>query len=92
MADNVDNTLILGVLKELRADMREQRILLLQTGEHTRRLQQLMETQFLAMNQRISGLKDDLELMLKSELMGRLGNFETRIENLIERRLDQKAE
>jgi hypothetical protein len=32
-------------------------------------------------------LKDDLELMLKSELLGSLGNFETRIESLIESRL-----
>ena len=42
-----------------------------------------LHSQLIAINQRLSGLKDDIELMLKAELMGSLANFETRIEHLI---------
>jgi len=94
MAETVDNSLLLEVLKEIRKEQRDQRTLLLLTSEHVRKLDQLTEARLLAIErkilnveERISGLKDDLELMLKSELLGSLGNFEVRIENLIERRL-----
>jgi hypothetical protein len=33
---------------------------------------------------RVAELRDDIELMLKAELMGRLGNFETRIESRLD--------
>ena len=36
---------------------------------------------------RIGDLKDEMQLMIKSELMGALGNFETRMMGLIEERL-----
>jgi hypothetical protein len=94
MAETVDNSLLLEILKEIRKEQRDQRTLLLLTSEHVRKLDQLTETRLLAIErkilnveERISGLKDDLELMLKSELLGSLGNFETRIESLIESRL-----
>lgn len=90
MAETVDNTLLL----EIRKEQRDQRSLLLQTSEYVRKLGQHTETRLLAIErkilnveERMSALKDDLELMIKSELMGSLTNFETRIENLIERRL-----
>jgi hypothetical protein len=38
------------------------------------------------LDQRIGDLKDDLQLMIKSELMGALGNFETRMISLIDER------
>ena len=38
----------------------------------------------------MGALKDDLELMIKSELMGALGNFEVRMMGLIEERLARK--
>ncbi len=38
-------------------------------------------------DQRIGNLKDELQLMIKSELMGALGNFEVRMVGLIEERL-----
>jgi hypothetical protein len=118
MAENVDNTLLLQVLKEIRKEQRDQRTLLLQTSEYTRKLERLMESRLgavdqslaainarfgaveprfsavdqrlSAIDQRISGLKDDLELMIKSELMGALGNFEVRMMGLIEERLARK--
>lgn len=40
--------------------------------------------------QRISDLKDDLELTIKSELMAALGNFEARMMGLIEQRFAGK--
>jgi hypothetical protein len=41
-------------------------------------------------DQRMSDLKDDLELMIKRELMSALGSFETRMVGLIEERLVHK--
>jgi uncharacterized coiled-coil protein SlyX len=39
------------------------------------------------LDDRLVGIRDDLEIMLKSELMGRLANFETRMEHLLDQRL-----
>jgi hypothetical protein len=50
-----------------------------------------VDQRLLGIDECISGLKDDLELMIKSELLGALGNFETRIEHLPEQRLAQKT-
>ena len=36
--------------------------------------------------------RDDLELMLKSELLGSLTHFQTKIEQCVEQRLAEKAE
>jgi chromosome segregation ATPase len=36
---------------------------------------------------RMASLREDLELIIKSELMGRLAHFETRMENLLHERL-----
>jgi phosphopantetheine adenylyltransferase len=62
----------------------------LQLAEHNRRLEQRMETQFLAVNQRLNHLKDDLALMVK--LMGALTNFQNKIEIYVDQRLAEKAE
>jgi len=40
-----------------------------------------------ALGTRMASLREDLELMIKSELMGRLAHFETRMENLLHERL-----
>ena len=97
MVENVDNTLLLGVLKEVRKELRDQRALLLKTSEYVRKLDQHTEARFLALErkvlnveERIGTLKDDLELMIKSELMGALGNFEVRMVGLIEEQLARK--
>jgi len=55
--------------REQRAEQRDMRSLLLAQVDHGRRVER-----------RLSELRDDLELMFKSEMMGRLGNFETGIE------------
>ncbi len=64
-------------LRDVHSEQRDIRSLLLAQVEHSRRAEQ-----------RIAELRDDLELMLKSELMGRLGHFETQIK----RRLDELTE
>jgi hypothetical protein len=51
-----------------------------------------VERKLLVIEERMGAMKDDLEMMLKSELMGRLGNFETRMMNLIEERLAARAD
>jgi len=66
-----------GELRALRTEQHDMRSLLLLMSDQTRRLER-----------HIGELRDELELMLKAELMGRLGNFETQIE----RRLDALAE
>jgi hypothetical protein len=64
-------------LQKLRRELADVRTLSLQTLEHGRRQER-----------NLGEVKDDLELMLKAELMGRLSNFETRIEQLIDEKLD----
>jgi len=90
--ENVDGALMIDILKEIRKEQRDHRVLLLQLAEHSRRLEQRMETQFLAVNQRLNHLKDDLELMVKSELLGALTNFQNKIEIYVDQRLAEKAE
>ena len=61
----------------VRTELRDIRTLVLGQVEQTRRLER-----------RMGELRDDLELMIKAELMGRLGFFEIQIE----RRLDALEE
>jgi hypothetical protein len=74
MAENVDNTLLFDILKEIGKEVRDVRTLLLQTVDPTRRIER-----------RVAEQRDDLELVIKSELMGALGNFETRVETRLDR-------
>jgi predicted nucleic acid-binding Zn-ribbon protein len=60
----------------LRREVGEVRSLALALADQGRRL----ERRFGDMERRISDIRDDLELMLRAELMGRLGHFETQIE------------
>jgi hypothetical protein len=76
MTDNVDNTLLLNILREIRSEQNQHRTLLLQAGDYIRKMEQRLDG-------RIVALRDDLELMLKSELMGSLTHFQTKIENLL---------
>jgi len=76
MADNVEN-LVLEQLKAIRRDIADVRTLTLQNSDYIRRL-----------DRRMSELRDDLEMMIKAELMGRLGHFET----VMEQRLDALGE
>ncbi len=65
--------MVLRLLRDIRREMTDQRALLLALVEQGQRLER-----------RISETRDDIELMLKAELMGRLGNFETRFEQRLD--------
>ena len=98
MAESVD-TLMLEILKDIRKEQNNHRTLLLQTVDAVRRLQQYTEEslltvkrEFLNIEERMKAHKDDLELMLKSGLLGAMTHFQTRIENYVEQRLAEKAE
>lgn len=76
MNDEPDNV-VLRHLRDIRRDLTDQRTLLLSLVDQVQRMERRLE-------RRISETKDDIELMLKAELMGRMGNFETRFEARLE--------
>jgi hypothetical protein len=87
MAENVDLSLLtklaqdnLAEMKAVRREVADIRTLALQTADYMRKMEQRLDA-------RIVGVRDDLELLLKSELMGSLAHFETRMENLLHERL-----
>ena len=99
MAEAADNTLMLEILKDIRKEQNNQRTLLLLTVNSVRRLQLFTEQKFLGvekrfldMKERMKAHKDDLEMMLKAELLGAMTHFQTRIENYVHERLAEKAE
>jgi hypothetical protein len=67
------NEKILSELKDLRTEMSDVRTLTLQGVDFSRRLER-----------RLTEQTNDLELMLKAELIGRLTHFETRIGTTLE--------
>ena len=88
MAETIDLTFLgkqtekaLAELQKLRRELADVRTLTLQSVEYNRRLERNSHE-----------LKDDLELLLKSEIMGRLGNFETRVEQTINEKFDELRE
>jgi len=66
-----DDSLMLAILRELRAEMRQQRTLLLQLSEAVHRL----ERRFGDIERRISDTRAEIELMLKAELLGTADAF-----------------
>ena len=79
MSDQPDNV-VLRLLRDIRREMTDQRALLLALVEQGQRLERRMGE----LERRISEIKDDIEIMLKAELMGRMGNFEARFETRLE--------
>lgn len=75
-----DESLLLSILKEIRADIREHRTLLLQLVDANQR----SNARFDIIERRMGDLRPDLELMLKGELLGRRTHFETQIENRLD--------
>jgi len=63
---DADSSLLLTLLREMRAEMRDLRTATLGNIDGTRRLER-----------RMSELRDELELMLKAEALGRAAHFET---------------
>ena len=78
----IDNKLLLSTLRDIRRDQRETKELLLALSKHVSELEKRL-------GRRVDDVKDDLEIMIKSELMGRLTNFETRIDQKIDELLAQ---
>jgi hypothetical protein len=99
MAENADNALMLEILKEIRKEQRDRRTLLLQTTAAVRHLREYSEEKFIAIKrgfldieERMKAHKDDVELMLKSELLGVLTHFQNKIEIYVDQRLAGRAE
>ncbi len=74
-----DDSLLLAIVGELRAEMRQQRTLLLQLSEAVHRV----ERRFGDIERRISDTRAEIELMLKAELLGSLTHFETQMDERI---------
>jgi uncharacterized coiled-coil protein SlyX len=87
MSDGDPPNLVLNLLRSIRGELVEHRTLLIAVVEQGRRLERRMgelERRMGELERRMGEQKDDIELMLKAEIMGRLGHFETRIEAQIE--------
>ncbi|HEY1243758.1 MAG TPA: hypothetical protein VGF29_02910 [Hyphomicrobiaceae bacterium] len=77
-ADRTDNALLLQVLNEVREELRHHRALLLESIDQGRSVERHVDVTLLAIGKQFEELKDDLELMIRSELMGLAGDFEPR--------------
>ncbi len=76
-AGRIDNKLLLSTLREIRRDQRETKELLVVLTKYVAEVEKRLA-------RRVDDVKADLEIMIKSELMGRLTHFETRIDQKIE--------
>jgi hypothetical protein len=85
VAESDEGTLVLRILREIRAEQSQHRTLILQTIDSLRRMDQRLDARITAIDLRIAGLHDDLELMIKSEVMGRMTNFETKFEHRMDK-------
>lgn len=72
---------VFAEMQRARRDLADIKTLCLQGIDHSRRLERNM-----------SEMKDDLEMIVKSEIMGRLGNFELKIEQRLEEAKDETGE
>jgi fumarate hydratase class II len=68
MPDEVNTAVLLEILKDLRNELRHQRALLLETVDQGRALERLMDAHHLALHQRLSELKQELEQTIKGEI------------------------
>ena len=68
--------LTIRLLREIRAEMRDQRSLLLSLTSFTQRLDRRMDQ----LDHRLANLKDDLELMIKAELMGAMSHRDIQLD------------
>jgi molybdenum-dependent DNA-binding transcriptional regulator ModE len=87
MVDVVDDTPLISLLRDIRRQQGEQRSLLLSLTEYARKLaqrldqlEQRLDEVERRLDRRMVAVRDDLELMLKAELLGRLTHFEGRID------------
>ncbi len=90
MSDNSDN-LVLTILREMRKEQADHRTLLLGVVDSLRRLEARSGKRMLALETRLADLREDLELMLKSEMLGSRTHFETLYEQKLESLADKLA-
>ena len=76
--------LVLALLRDLRKDLAEQRTLSLTTVDAVRRMERRLDERLGALETRVAHVRDDIEPMVKSELMGRLGHFETMVDEKLD--------
>ncbi|MBY4641566.1 hypothetical protein K6L44_16570 [Gluconacetobacter entanii] len=75
------NSLILEQLRLIRKEIADLRTVTLANADRSRRLERRLEE-----------MRDDIELMMKAELMGRLGHFEAQVENRLDAMSDRIGE
>jgi hypothetical protein len=80
-----DDALLLSISREMRAEMRDHRTMLLQLVDASRR----HERRFDELERRFGDLRGELELMLKGEMMGRISHFGAEIDEKLERLVDR---
>jgi predicted nucleic acid-binding Zn-ribbon protein len=66
--------------RAIRAQLRDMQTIVLAVADQGRRI----ERRVTEIDRRFNDQRDDLELMIKAELMGRLGNFEIKIEHRLD--------
>lgn len=74
-----DSSLILSVSKDVRTELRDFRGMALAHSDAFRRIEwrfDAIDRRFDAVDARFRDLRDDLELMIKSEMIGRAAQFE----------------
>jgi len=85
MAETDEGSLVLRILREIRSEQSQHRTLIRQTIDTLPRMEQRLDARTTALDLRVAGLSDDLELMIKSEVMGRMTNFETKYEHRLDK-------
>lgn len=83
--------LVLSILREIRKEQADQRTLLLASVDHMRKMEHRLDARIIGLETRMIGVSDDLELMLKSELLGRFTHLETTIEQRLDALSDRIA-
>jgi hypothetical protein len=78
MAEAVDSILLIEVLREVRQELRDHRTLLLDAIDQGRSLEHHVDVALLAITKRVDELQDDLEVVIKSELMGLVNDLDPR--------------
>jgi hypothetical protein len=73
--------------REMRREVGDQRSLLLALAEQGQRLDRRMGD----LERRMGEMREDIELMLKAELMGRMGNFEAQVGHRLDALADRVA-
>jgi hypothetical protein len=73
----ISDKLLLSILRDIRREQRETTELLVSLTRHLFEVEKRL-------SRRMDETQDDLALTLKSEVLGRLANFETRIDRKIE--------